>query len=82
MMRSCGPHLEEELDREYQWATAGVDAMHMAVVQVEEHELVWIVYWQLLNDDVPARLVAVATAELVEPLSTRYSGSREFSHTA
>lgn len=38
---------EEELDREYQkWSTASVDSIRTAVVHVEEHELVWIVYWQ------------------------------------
>ncbi|MFD8008251.1 YrhB domain-containing protein [Streptomyces mirabilis] len=38
---------EEELDREYQkWSAAGVDSIRTAVVHVEEHELVWIIYWQ------------------------------------
>lgn len=38
---------EEELDREYQkWSAAGVDSICTAVVHVEEHELVWIIYWQ------------------------------------
>lgn len=39
--------VEEQLERDYQkWRTAGVDAMRMAVVDVEEHEMVWIVSWQ------------------------------------
>ncbi|MFD7284091.1 YrhB domain-containing protein [Streptomyces sp. NPDC059862] len=39
--------VEEQLERDYQkWRAAGVDAMRMAVVHVEEHELVWIVSWQ------------------------------------
>ncbi|WP_338060192.1 YrhB domain-containing protein [Streptomyces fulvoviolaceus] len=38
---------EEELNREYQkWSAAGVDSIRTAVVHVEEHELVWIIYWQ------------------------------------
>lgn len=38
--------VEEQLERDYQqWRAAGVDAMRMAVVDVEEHELVWIVFW-------------------------------------
>ncbi|MEV0492253.1 YrhB domain-containing protein [Streptomyces atratus] len=38
--------VEEQLERDCQkWRTAGVDAMRMAVVDVEEHELVWIVSW-------------------------------------
>jgi hypothetical protein len=38
--------VEEQLERDYQkWRAAGVDALRMAVVDVEEHELVWIVYW-------------------------------------
>ncbi|MET9116078.1 YrhB domain-containing protein [Streptomyces longwoodensis] len=38
--------VEEQLERDYQqWRAAGVDAMRMAVVDVEEHELVWIVSW-------------------------------------
>lgn len=38
---------EEELDREYhKWSAAGVDSIRAAVVRVEEHELVWIIYWQ------------------------------------
>ncbi|MER5409321.1 YrhB domain-containing protein [Streptomyces sp. NPDC002769] len=37
---------EDQLERDYQqWRAAGVDAMRMAVVDVEEHELVWIVSW-------------------------------------
>ncbi|MDH6436945.1 hypothetical protein M2158_005486 [Streptomyces sp. SAI-144] len=39
--------VEEQLEREYQqWRAVSADAMRMAVVHVEEHELVWIVYWQ------------------------------------
>ncbi|MFD7132908.1 YrhB domain-containing protein [Streptomyces sp. NPDC059894] len=39
--------VEEQLERDcHKWRTAGVDAMRMAVVDVEEHELVWIVSWQ------------------------------------
>ncbi|MFF3358188.1 YrhB family protein [Streptomyces sp. NPDC002917] len=39
--------VEEQLERDYeQWRAVGVDAMRMAVVRVEEHELVWIVSWQ------------------------------------
>ncbi|MFE3074164.1 YrhB domain-containing protein [Streptomyces sp. NPDC059247] len=38
--------VEDELERDYrQRQAAGVDAMRMAVVGVEEHELVWIVSW-------------------------------------
>ncbi|WP_369220667.1 YrhB domain-containing protein [Streptomyces sp. R39] len=38
--------VEEQLERDYQqWRAAGVDAMRMAVVDVQEHELVWIVSW-------------------------------------
>ncbi|PJE98060.1 hypothetical protein CUT44_02125 [Streptomyces carminius] len=38
--------VEEQLERDYQqWRAAGVDAMRMAVVDVEEHELVWVVSW-------------------------------------
>ncbi|MFH8561384.1 YrhB family protein [Streptomyces sp. NPDC017988] len=38
--------VEDQLERDYQqWRVAGVDAMRMAVVDVEEHELVWIVSW-------------------------------------
>ncbi len=38
--------VEDQLERDYQqWRAAGVDAMRMAVVDVEEHELVWIVSW-------------------------------------
>lgn len=38
--------VENQLERNYeQWRAAGVDAMRMAVVDVEEHELVWIVSW-------------------------------------
>ncbi|MFF4963184.1 YrhB domain-containing protein [Streptomyces sp. NPDC001222] len=39
--------VEEQLKRDFQqWRTVSVDAMRMAVVRVEEHELVWIVSWQ------------------------------------
>ena len=39
--------VEEQLERDYQqWRAAGGDAKRMAVVRVEEHELVWIVSWQ------------------------------------
>ncbi|MFJ8050009.1 YrhB family protein [Streptomyces luteogriseus] len=39
--------VEEQLERDYQqWRALGVDAIRMAVVRVEEHELVWIVSWQ------------------------------------
>ncbi|MFE7935687.1 YrhB family protein [Streptomyces sp. NPDC057456] len=39
--------VEEQLERDYQqWRAVSVDAMRMAVVRVEEHELVWIVSWQ------------------------------------
>ncbi|MEV6589915.1 YrhB domain-containing protein [Streptomyces acidicola] len=39
--------VEEQLERDYRkWRAAGVDALRMAVVDVEEHELVWIVSWQ------------------------------------
>ncbi|WP_229889632.1 YrhB domain-containing protein, partial [Streptomyces mirabilis] len=39
--------VEEQLERDYQqWRALSVDAMRMAVVRVEEHELVWIVSWQ------------------------------------
>ncbi|WP_405864404.1 YrhB domain-containing protein [Streptomyces sp. NBC_00005] len=39
--------VEEQLERDYQqWRAVSVDAMRMAVVDVEEHELVWIVSWQ------------------------------------
>ncbi|MFG3137086.1 YrhB domain-containing protein [Streptomyces sp. NPDC048211] len=38
--------VEEQLERDYQrWRAAGADALRMAVVDVEEHELVWIVSW-------------------------------------
>ncbi|MFI6093191.1 YrhB domain-containing protein [Streptomyces sp. NPDC051218] len=38
--------VEEQLERDYQrWRAAGVDSPRMAVIDVEEHELVWIVYW-------------------------------------
>jgi hypothetical protein len=39
--------VEEQLERDYQqWRAVSVDAMRMAVVRIEEHELVWIVCWQ------------------------------------
>ncbi|WP_330452529.1 MULTISPECIES: YrhB domain-containing protein [unclassified Streptomyces] len=38
--------VEDQLEPDYQqWRAAGADAMRMAVVDVEEHELVWIVSW-------------------------------------
>ncbi|WP_319020230.1 hypothetical protein [Streptomyces peucetius] len=38
--------VEEQLERDYQqWRAVNVDAMQMAVVRIEEHELVWIVSW-------------------------------------
>ncbi|MFD6191616.1 YrhB domain-containing protein [Streptomyces sp. NPDC060275] len=38
--------VEEELERDRQRRHAsGAEALRMAVVDVEEHELVWIVYW-------------------------------------
>ncbi|MFG2660902.1 YrhB domain-containing protein [Streptomyces sp. NPDC048425] len=38
--------VEEQLERDYQqWRAVTVDAMRLAVVYVEEHELVWIVSW-------------------------------------
>lgn len=38
--------VEEQLERDYQrWRATGVDAMRMTVIDVEEHELVWIVSW-------------------------------------
>ncbi|MEV6536615.1 YrhB domain-containing protein [Streptomyces sp. NPDC051639] len=39
--------VEGQLERDYQqWRAVSVDAVRMAVVRVEEHELVWIVSWQ------------------------------------
>ncbi|MEU8686145.1 YrhB domain-containing protein [Streptomyces sp. NPDC048611] len=39
--------VEDELDRESQrWAALGVDPIRTKVMCVEEHELVWKVYWQ------------------------------------
>ncbi|MFJ3728893.1 YrhB domain-containing protein [Streptomyces sp. NPDC090045] len=39
--------VEEELDREDQkWAARGVAPVPTTVLHVEEHELVWKVYWQ------------------------------------
>jgi hypothetical protein len=38
--------VEEQLERDYQkWRAAGAEALRMAVLDVEEHELVWIVSW-------------------------------------
>ncbi|MFD6653715.1 YrhB family protein [Streptomyces parvus] len=38
--------VEAQLERDYlRWRATGVDALRMAVVDVEEHELVWIVSW-------------------------------------
>ncbi|MFB8773160.1 YrhB domain-containing protein [Streptomyces broussonetiae] len=38
--------VEDQLERDFQrWRATGVDAMRMAVADVEEHELVWIVSW-------------------------------------
>ncbi|MFE1836675.1 YrhB domain-containing protein [Streptomyces sviceus] len=42
--------VEEQLELDYQqWRAVSADAVRMAVVRVEEHELVWIVYWQPEN---------------------------------
>ena len=39
--------VEEQLELDYQqWRAVSAEAVQMAVVSVEEHELVWIVYWQ------------------------------------
>ncbi|WP_457492870.1 YrhB domain-containing protein [Streptomyces sp. P5_D11] len=39
--------VEEELDRENQkWTALGVEPVRTTVLHVEEHELVWKVYWQ------------------------------------
>ncbi|MFE4830775.1 YrhB domain-containing protein [Streptomyces sp. NPDC056672] len=39
--------VEEQLESDYQqWRAVSTDAVRMAVVHVEEHELVWIVSWQ------------------------------------
>ncbi|MEU3264348.1 YrhB domain-containing protein [Streptomyces bacillaris] len=39
--------VEEQLEREYrEWRAAGVDAVRTTVVDVEPHELVWIVSYQ------------------------------------
>ncbi|OEJ35217.1 YrhB domain-containing protein [Streptomyces subrutilus] len=39
--------VEEELDRENQkWAALGVEPVSTTVLHVQEHELVWKVYWQ------------------------------------
>ncbi|MFF3787776.1 YrhB domain-containing protein [Streptomyces sp. NPDC001933] len=38
--------VKNQLEHDYQqWRATGVDAMRMAVVDVEEHELVWIISW-------------------------------------
>ncbi|MEU0227144.1 YrhB domain-containing protein [Streptomyces sp. NPDC006284] len=38
--------VEEQLERDCRrWRAAGAEALRMAVVDVEEHELVWIVSW-------------------------------------
>ncbi|MFD8423244.1 YrhB domain-containing protein [Streptomyces sp. NPDC059466] len=38
--------VEEQLERDYQqWRAVSADAVTMAVVRVQEHELVWIVSW-------------------------------------
>ncbi|WP_432022366.1 YrhB domain-containing protein [Streptomyces parvus] len=38
--------VEAQLDRNHlRWRATGVDALRMAVIDVEEHELVWIVSW-------------------------------------
>ncbi|MGQ4437165.1 YrhB domain-containing protein [Streptomyces sp. SAS_260] len=38
--------VEEQLERDYQrWRAASAETLRMAVVDVEEHELVWIVSW-------------------------------------
>ncbi|MEU0950065.1 YrhB domain-containing protein [Streptomyces canus] len=42
--------VEEQLELDYeQWRAVSADAVRMAVISVEEHELVWIVYWQSEN---------------------------------
>ncbi|WP_449351640.1 YrhB domain-containing protein [Streptomyces shaanxiensis] len=39
--------VKEQLELDYQqWRAVSAEAVQMAVVSVEEHELVWIVYWQ------------------------------------
>ncbi|MGX1541457.1 YrhB domain-containing protein [Streptomyces adustus] len=39
--------VEEQLERDYQqWRAVSADAVRMVVLRVEEHELVWIVWWQ------------------------------------
>lgn len=44
---AAGRAVEELLERDYQqWRAVSADAVRMAVVRVEEHELVWIVSWQ------------------------------------
>ncbi|MFD9607921.1 YrhB domain-containing protein [Streptomyces sp. NPDC059083] len=54
--------VEAQLERDYQrWRATGVDAMRMAVVDVEEHELVWIVSWttkEFMRTRNPAFLLA------------------------
>jgi hypothetical protein len=42
--------VEEQLERDYQqWRAVSAEAVRMAVVRDEEHELVWIVSWQSEN---------------------------------
>ncbi|KUM84980.1 MULTISPECIES: YrhB domain-containing protein [Streptomyces] len=42
--------VEEQLELDYQqWRAVSAEAVQMAVVSVEEHELVWIVHWQSEN---------------------------------
>ncbi|MFF8731811.1 YrhB domain-containing protein [Streptomyces sp. NPDC015171] len=39
--------VEDQLERDYQqWRPVSADAVRMAVIRIEEHELVWIVSWQ------------------------------------
>ncbi|MPY30040.1 hypothetical protein FNH09_01450 [Streptomyces adustus] len=39
--------VEEQLERDYQqWRAVSADAVRTVVLHVEEHELVWIVWWQ------------------------------------
>ncbi|MFB7330595.1 YrhB domain-containing protein [Streptomyces adustus] len=39
--------VEEQLERDYQqWRAVSADAVRTVVLRVEEHELVWIVWWQ------------------------------------
>ncbi|NJQ00169.1 YrhB domain-containing protein [Streptomyces zingiberis] len=54
--------VEDQLERDCRrWRAAGVDAMRMAVVGVEEHELVWIVSWnseEFVRTGNPASMLA------------------------